>query len=326
MSRTLVMDWASVLNVVWFKSDLDRPINSAGHLLRWCPWKCTLSLRPLSATSLGAQHSKHSIYDPRWSCAVVRSFTLGLWSWKSLIDLLISLLQTKDITELPKVLLHDHVDGGLRPQNHYRYCAANRFGIAVVWSGFITGKYLCQLQWRLTWEILKELWLHHRDYAKLWKSSSGFRECVIDLALDGVVYAEVRGAPELFTQGGLTISQVIEATLQGISEGVTEAQSLNRKIETKFIACAMRHTNRSLEVAETILKFREKGLVGFDIAGAESGFQPAIIERHLICCMIKVFPTQFTPVKQLPLNLWRCNQELPRKRMVTALDWLMRLI
>ncbi|MEY3185447.1 MAG: hypothetical protein RIR58_183 [Actinomycetota bacterium] len=182
------------------------------------------------------------------------------------------MLQTKDITELPKVLLHDHVDGGLRPQTIIDIARQIDLELPSYDPDSLQDSIFASCN-----EGSLEKYLKNFDYTiAVMQSYENLvrvsRECVIDLALDGVVYAEVRGAPELFTQGGLTISQVIEATLQGISEGVTEAQSLNRKIETKFIACAMRHTNRSLEVAETILKFRDKGVVGFDIAGAESGF------------------------------------------------------
>ncbi|MEY3714335.1 MAG: hypothetical protein RJB59_138 [Actinomycetota bacterium] len=197
---------------------------------------------------------------------------MGFWSGQSLVNQLSSLLTAKVIAELPKVLLHDHVDGGLRPQTIIEIARQINLELPANEPELLQERIFASCN-----EGSLEKYLKNFDYTiAVMQSYENLvrvsRECVIDLALDGVVYAEVRGAPELFTQGGLSISQVIEATLQGISEGVIEAKSLNRSIETNFIACAMRHTNRSLEVAETTLKFRDKGVVGFDIAGAELGF------------------------------------------------------
>jgi adenosine deaminase len=98
------------------------------------------------------------------------------------------------------------------------------------------------------------------------------RECVLDLAADGIHYAEVRGAPELFTRHGLSMRNVVEATLEGLRQGMQEAKSLGLSITTNLIICAMRQNNLSLEAAQIALEFREKGVVGFDIAGPEYGF------------------------------------------------------
>jgi adenosine deaminase len=100
------------------------------------------------------------------------------------------------------------------------------------------------------------------------------RECAIDLARDGVVYAEVRGAPELFTEQGLTLDQVVEATLEGYKQGVAEAAKEGNKIRVESLLCGMRQNNRSQEAAVAVVKYRNKGVVGFDIAGPEDGFPP----------------------------------------------------
>jgi adenosine deaminase len=101
------------------------------------------------------------------------------------------------------------------------------------------------------------------------------RECAVDLARDGIVYAEVRMAPELVTQKGLTLTQAIEAILEGFREGEAEAKSEGNTIRMTSLLCGMRQNNLSQEVAELAVKYRDQGVVGFDIAGPEDGFPPS---------------------------------------------------
>lgn len=181
-------------------------------------------------------------------------------------------MKLEEIRALPKVLLHDHIDGGLRAETIIEIAKSINFEIPsynphelenLIFASCNEGsleKYLKNFDYTIA--VMQ-------SYENILRIS---RECVIDLANDGVVYAEVRVAPELFTRAGLSIDQVIQATLDGIAEGVSESRIQGRDIAAYFIACAMRHTNSSLEVANSALKFREKGVVGFDIAGAESGF------------------------------------------------------
>jgi adenosine deaminase len=95
------------------------------------------------------------------------------------------------------------------------------------------------------------------------------------LARDGVVYAEVRGAPELFVEKGLSLSQVIEATLEGYRLGEADAKAEGLQIRVVSLLCGMRQNKRSQEVAELVVKYRDQGVVGFDIAGPEDGFPPS---------------------------------------------------
>jgi adenosine deaminase len=99
------------------------------------------------------------------------------------------------------------------------------------------------------------------------------RECAEDLAADGVVYAEVRFAPELHTERGLTLDEVVRAVLDGFADG-----SAGRPITVYALLTAMRTAARSTEIAELAVRHRENGVVGFDIAGAEAGWPPS---RHL---------------------------------------------
>ena len=98
-------------------------------------------------------------------------------------------------------------------------------------------------------------------------------ECAEDLDDDGVVYAEVRFAPELHVQNGLNLDQVVEAVLAGFRDG-----SEGRTIRIGTLVTAMRHAARSVEIAELAVRHRDDGVVGFDIAGAEAGNPPT---RHL---------------------------------------------
>jgi adenosine deaminase len=98
-------------------------------------------------------------------------------------------------------------------------------------------------------------------------------ECAEDLADDGVVYAEVRFAPELHLEGDLGLDQVVEAVLEGFRRG-----SAGRTITVYALLTAMRTAARSLEIAELAVRHRDAGVVGFDIAGAEAGNRPS---RHL---------------------------------------------
>jgi adenosine deaminase len=104
------------------------------------------------------------------------------------------------------------------------------------------------------------------------------RECALDLAADGVVYAESRFAPELHIEMGLTLEQVVEAVLEGFREGEDLAEATGTPIRVRTLLTAMRHAARGREIAELAVRYRDKGVVGFDIAGAEDGFPPT---RHL---------------------------------------------
>jgi adenosine deaminase len=101
------------------------------------------------------------------------------------------------------------------------------------------------------------------------------RECVADLAEDGVVYAEVRYAPEQHVSQGLSLDQVVGAVRSGFEAGMVDAGG---RIVVRQLLTAMRHQARSREIAELAVKWRDAGVVGFDIAGAEAGFPPT---RHL---------------------------------------------
>jgi adenosine deaminase len=183
-----------------------------------------------------------------------------------------------DIVKAPKALLHDHLDGGLRPATIVELAAAvghelpetdpQRLGewfVAAADSGSLE-RYL-------------ETFAHT---VAVMQTEEGLRrvarECALDLAADGVVYAEVRYAPEQHLERGLTLEQVVDAVQAGFEEGRAEAAEHGTPIRIGTLLTAMRHAARSQEIAELAVRYRDLGVVGFDIAGAEAGFPPT---RHL---------------------------------------------
>ena len=182
----------------------------------------------------------------------------------------------EQIKRVPKALLHDHLDGGLRPQTiieiaekiGYKKLPTNDPKKLADWfeescNSHSLVRYLETFSHTIAVMQTKEAIIRVA------------RECVIDLARDGVVYAEVRGAPELFTEQGLTLDQVVEATIEGYKEGMIEAAREGKNIRVESLLCGMRQNNKSQQVAAAVVKFRNKGVVGFDIAGPEDGFPPS---------------------------------------------------
>ena len=176
------------------------------------------------------------------------------------------------------MLLHDHLDGGLRPatvldladQVGHRLpeddpAALGRWFVAACDSGSLT-RYL------ETFEHTVAVMQRAEDLRRV------ARECVEDLAADGVVYAEVRYAPEQHLSGGLGLQEVVDAVREGFTEGEAVAAAAGRPITVRQLLTAMRHQARSLEIAELAVANRDRGVAGFDIAGAEAGHPPT---RHL---------------------------------------------
>jgi len=180
------------------------------------------------------------------------------------------------IKRVPKVLLHDHLDGGLRPQTiidiaqEIGYTALPTHDAAELATWFRescdSGSLVRYLE---TFSHTIAVMQRREDVIRV------ARECALDLARDGVVYAEVRGAPELFTEKGLSMADVVEATIEGYKQGMAEAKAEGREIQVFSLLCGMRQNKLSQEVAELVVKYRNKGVVGFDIAGPEDGFPPS---------------------------------------------------
>ncbi len=189
------------------------------------------------------------------------------------------MLELETIREAPKALLHDHLDGGLRPATVVELAAEVGYGeLPTADPGELA-------QWFLRGADRKSLELYlegFRHTVALLQTRDALErvaaECVEDLAADNVVYAEVRYAPELSTEGGLTLDEVVAAILDGLREGERRVRKQGGRIVLKLLVSAMRQAARSVEVAELAVRHRDEGVVGFDIAGPEAGFPPT---RHL---------------------------------------------
>jgi len=186
-------------------------------------------------------------------------------------------LPTKEQIKLvPKVLLHDHLDGGLRPQTIIDI--AQEIGYTALPTHDATELATWFRESCDSGSLVRYLETFSHPIAVMQRREDIVRvarECALDLARDGVVYAEVRGAPELFTNKGLTMSDVVEATLEGFEIGMKEAAAEGHTIVVRSLLCGMRQNKNSQEVAELVVKYRDKGVVGFDIAGPEDGFPPS---------------------------------------------------
>jgi adenosine deaminase len=189
------------------------------------------------------------------------------------------MVSLEEIRAAPKVLLHDHLDGGLRPGTVVELARS------VGYRALPTEDVDELARWFRSGADRKSLELYLEGFAHtvgVLQSPEAIErvaaECVEDLAADGIVYAEVRYAPELSTQGGLSLEEVMSAWLSGFERGSRQAEAAGRAIQVRAIVTAMRQYARSVEIAELSVRFRDAGVVGFDIAGPEAGFPPS---RHL---------------------------------------------
>jgi adenosine deaminase len=183
-----------------------------------------------------------------------------------------------DIVKAPKALLHDHLDGGLRPATVVELADAIGHRLPET-DPEALGAWFVSAADSGSLERYLETFAHT---VAVMQSENALhrvaRECALDLAADGVVYAEIRYAPEQHLDHDLMLDQVVEAVLAGFAEGSAEAAALGRPIRVGTLLTAMRHAARSQEIAELAVRYRDNGVVGFDIAGAEAGFPPT---RHL---------------------------------------------
>ncbi|WP_104117904.1 adenosine deaminase [Arthrobacter sp. B1805] len=180
-----------------------------------------------------------------------------------------------DIRTLPKVSLHDHLDGGLRPATILELAAEIGHELPASDAESL-GAWFRESADSGSLERYLETFDHT---IAVMQTREGLvrvaREFVEDLAADGVVYGEVRWAPEQHTQKGLTLDEAVEAVQEGLESGAAAAIASGRVIQVGQLITAMRHADRGQEIAELAVRHRDSGAVGFDIAGAENGFLPS---------------------------------------------------
>ncbi|MFB9681429.1 adenosine deaminase [Streptosporangium vulgare] len=180
----------------------------------------------------------------------------------------------EQIRQAPKVLLHDHLDGGLRPETIIDLARETGYDRLPATETESLRAWFRESADSGSLERYLETFEHTVGVMQTREALVRVAaECAEDLAEDGVVYAEVRYAPEQHTSAGLSLEEVIEAVQEGFGAG-----SAGRGIRVGTLLTAMRHQARSMEIAELAVRYRDAGVVGFDIAGAEAGYPPT---RHL---------------------------------------------
>lgn len=184
-------------------------------------------------------------------------------------------LTLENIRAVPKVLLHDHLDGGLRPATVVELADAIGYRDLPTTDVSELSRWFREAADSGSLESYLETFAHTCGVIQTEEALVRVAaECAEDLAADGVVYAEVRYAPELFVERGLTLDAVVEAVQAGFDEGTRRAAERGRNIRIGTLLCAMRQHARATEIAEIAVRYRDAGVAGFDIAGPEAGFPP----------------------------------------------------
>ncbi len=178
---------------------------------------------------------------------------------------------------LPKIALHEHLDGGLRPETIIELAADAGHELPATDAAALAAWFVESAN---SGSLVRYLETFAHTVAVMQTADNlarVAREAVVDLAADGVIYAELRYAPEQHLEGGLSLQEVVEAVQAGIDAGVAEAAAAGREIRAGALLTAMRHADRGTEIARLTLENYGRCCVGFDIAGAEDGFPPS---RH----------------------------------------------
>ena len=177
--------------------------------------------------------------------------------------------------ELPKISLHDHLDGGLRAQTIIDLAPGAGVELPADTADALASWFVesCSsgelVDYLKTFDITIAVMQTAENLTRI------AREFVEDLAADGVLYGEIRWAPEQHLTQGLTLDQAVEAVQAGIDEGIAAVEAGGGWIRAGQLISAMRQNDRGMEIAELALRHRDAGAHGFDIAGPEKGFPPS---------------------------------------------------
>ncbi|MFV0429446.1 MAG: adenosine deaminase [Arachnia sp.] len=191
------------------------------------------------------------------------------------------MLTIDQVRQVPKVALHDHLDGGLRPQTVIDHCAQNGHELPTLDAAGL-GRWFVEAA--DSGSLVRYLETFEHTVAAMQTRDQLFRvarEFVLDQAADGVVYAEARYAPEQHLAGGLSLDEVVIAVRDGLAQGMAEAEAGDRAIVVQQIVTSMRHLDPRPDVAALAVDHRADGVCGFDLAGPEAGFPPARFAAEL---------------------------------------------
>ncbi len=194
------------------------------------------------------------------------------------------------ISALPKVSLHDHLDGGLRPQTIIEL--ADEVGLDLPATDAVQlGDWFADqsdsgslVEYLKTFDVTTSVMQTREGLERV------AREFVQDLHADGVIYGEVRWAPEQHLNRGLSLDETVEAVQAGIEAGIEDVTSAGGRIRIGQLVSSMRHTDRGLEIAQLAVRHRDRGVVGFDIAGPEAGFPPSRLRDAFDYLASEFFP------------------------------------
>ncbi|WP_018569414.1 adenosine deaminase [Streptomyces sp. PsTaAH-124] len=184
-------------------------------------------------------------------------------------------IDTETLRSLPKAVLHDHLDGGLRPATVVELAEAAGHTLPTTDPDELAAWYVEAAN---SGDLVRYIATFEHTLAVMQTREGLLRtaeEYVLDLAADGVVYGEVRYAPELNTSGGLSLREVVETVQEGLAAGMAKAAAAGTPVRVGTLLCGMRMFDRVAEAADLAVAHRDAGVVGFDIAGAEDGFPPA---------------------------------------------------
>jgi adenosine deaminase len=195
-----------------------------------------------------------------------------------------------DIRSLPKISLHDHLDGGLRPQTiidlasqiGHELPRSNAEDLATWFSDSCNSG-----------SLVRYLETFEHTVAVM-QTKAGLErvayEAVMDLALENVIYAELRWAPEQHQAQGLSLDEAVTAVQDGLERGMEDVEAKGGFIRTGQIIIAMRQSDRAMEIAHLAIKHRNDGVVGYDIAGPEAGFLPNLHKEAFDYLAQELFP------------------------------------
>ena len=216
-------------------------------------------------------NSNHKqIFRPNLRSHFLQKNFLLLLQHFSIENIMAKKLSKDFLRALPKVLLHDHLDGGLRAQTvielakdiGYKKLPTTDAGELQQW--FFRGASRGSLT------LFLEGFAHTCGVMQTEEALERIAyETVEDMHKDGVVYFETRFCPALHTDNGLHWEEILNAVLKGLEKGKKDFG-----VECGVIVCALRNQKISLEMAELAVDFRERGVIGFDLAGEEGGFPP----------------------------------------------------
>lgn len=176
------------------------------------------------------------------------------------------------IRALPKISLHDHLDGGLRPETIVELAADAGVPLPFTDQAQLAGWIAEQSNagslsaYLKPFSVTGAVTQTHTNLARV------AREFVQDLADDGVIYGEIRWAPENHLRQGLSLDQAVEAVQEGIEAGIADVTATGKTIQVGQLLAAMRHDSQAFSIAQLAIRHRNQGVVGFDIAGPEAGF------------------------------------------------------